>query len=112
MPAKKQVLFVDDEPKILDGIRRMLRSMCQKQDMSFATNGPEALEILEKEPFEVLVTDIRMPCMEGAELLSEVKKLYPQMVRIVLSGQVSKKNATFYWPDASVSEKNHVTRIY
>ncbi|MGK7346318.1 MAG: HDOD domain-containing protein [Candidatus Nitrospinota bacterium M3_3B_026] len=84
---KKSVLFVDDEPKILDGLRRMLRGMRGKWDMAFAKSGPEALQMLAEEPFDVIVTDMRMPGMDGAQLLDEVSNRYPQIVRIVLSGQ-------------------------
>lgn len=84
---KKSVLFVDDEPNILAGLRRMLRGMRAEWDMAFAESGPEALKILAEKPFDVIVTDMRMPGMDGAELLNKVSSLYPQMVRIVLSGQ-------------------------
>ncbi|MFW6055270.1 MAG: response regulator, partial [Thermodesulfobacteriota bacterium] len=83
---KKSILFVDDEPNILKGLQRMLRSMRREWDMRFAESGPEALEIMEQEPFDVLVSDMRMPGMDGVQLLEEVRKKYPETVRIVLSG--------------------------
>ena len=83
---KKQLLFVDDESKILDGLRRMLRPMRDEWDMSFAESGKEALELMEKEHFDVIVSDMRMPGMDGAELLEKVRKGHPDVVRIVLSG--------------------------
>ena len=83
---KKHILFVDDEPKILDGLGRMLRGTRHEWDMKFVESGPEALEILEKEPFDIVVSDMRMPGMDGLQLLTEVKKRYPHIVRIVLSG--------------------------
>lgn len=84
---KKQVLFVDDEPKVIQGLERMLRSMRHEWDMSFADSGPQALQILTTKPVDVVVTDMRMPGMDGAELLREVLQRYPQTVRIILSGQ-------------------------
>ena len=90
----KRILFVDDEPKILQGLKRMLRSMRNEWDMEFAESGPAALELMNKEPFNVVVTDMRMPGMSGAELLAEVMKRYPDTIRLVLSGQSSKR--TFY----------------
>lgn len=54
--------------------------------MGFASSGQEALDILKEEPFDVVVTDMRMPGMDGAQLLTKVMKRYPQIVRIVLSG--------------------------
>ena len=75
---KKRVLFVDDEPKILDGLRRMLRVMRDQWDMAFVQSGPEALEILGKHRFDVIISDMRMPGMDGAELLLEVRKRHPR----------------------------------
>lgn len=83
---KKRILFVDDESNILMGIRRMLRSMRKELDMQFAESGKEALEIMAKEPFDVVVSDMRMPGMDGAELLTEVRSRYPDTMRIMLSG--------------------------
>jgi len=83
----KRILFVDDEPKILQGLQRILRSMRHEWEMEFATSGQEALEILAKAPFDVVVTDMRMPGMDGAQLLNEVMKRDPNVVRIILSGQ-------------------------
>ncbi|MFC1541990.1 HDOD domain-containing protein [Candidatus Latescibacterota bacterium] len=87
---QKKILFVDDEPKVLQGIRRMLHSMRKEWDMDFAESGYQALEILKNSHFDVIVTDMRMPDMNGLELLIEIKKLYPTLIRIVLSGQASK----------------------
>jgi HD-like signal output (HDOD) protein/CheY-like chemotaxis protein len=82
----KRVLFVDDEPNVLQGLQRMLRSMRHEWEMSFAEGGPAALQLLAAEPFDVVVSDMRMPGMDGARLLSEIRRLHPQTVRIVLSG--------------------------
>lgn len=84
---KKQILFVDDEPRILDGLKRMLRPMRREWDVSFASSGQEALDILSKNPFDVVVSDMRMPGMDGGQLLTKVMELYPHIIRIVLSGQ-------------------------
>lgn len=88
MDPKIRILFVDDEPVILESLRRALRPMRQEWDMRFAGNGPEALKAMNQEAFDVVVTDMRMPGMDGAELLNEVKKRHPETVRIILSGQV------------------------
>jgi len=86
MSDKTRVLFVDDEPKILAGLRRMLRKMRDEWEMEFVTSGREALEALEKQPFDVVVSDMRMPEMDGAELLNEVRAHCPTAVRLILSG--------------------------
>lgn len=81
-----KIMFVDDEPKILQGIERMLFHLSDDWDMCFAESGQAALEAMAQEPVDVLVTDMRMPGMDGAQLLTEVQARFPDMVRIVLSG--------------------------
>jgi HD-like signal output (HDOD) protein/ActR/RegA family two-component response regulator len=83
----RSILFVDDEPNVLAGLQRMLRPMRREWDMRFADSGRSALASLEQQPCEVVVTDMRMPGMDGSQLLTEVRRLYPGTVRIVLSGQ-------------------------
>lgn len=83
----RRILFVDDEPNVLQGLQRMLRPMRNEWQMAFAAGGQEALAILERDPFDVVVSDMRMPGMNGAQLLGEVMRHYPQVVRIILSGQ-------------------------
>jgi HD-like signal output (HDOD) protein len=82
-----RIIFVDDEQRVLDGIRRFLYPMREDWHMSFAASGAQALEIMSRDPFDVIVTDVRMPGMDGTELLAQVKELHPGVVRIVLSGQ-------------------------
>lgn len=84
---KRRILFVDDDPNILDGLRRMLRSMRQEFEPSFAENGTEALLLMSKNEFDVVVSDMRMPGMDGADLLAEIMKKYPHPIRIMLTGQ-------------------------
>jgi putative nucleotidyltransferase with HDIG domain len=88
---KKQILFVDDEPMILEGLRRMLRGLRDEWDMTFTQGGHEALESMAKRPFDVIVSDMRMPEMDGGQLLSKVKERYPHTVRIILSGHSDKE---------------------
>lgn len=87
----KRILFVDDEPNILEGLQRMLRSMRKEWDMAFAKSGQEALDLMASKPFDIVVSDMRMPGMDGAALLTEVMKRYPETVRFVLSGQYDKE---------------------
>jgi HD-like signal output (HDOD) protein/ActR/RegA family two-component response regulator len=82
------VLFVDDEPLVLQGLQRSLRSERWSWRVGFAESGREALGILERESFDAVVTDLRMPEMDGAELLGTVMERHPHMVRIVLSGEM------------------------
>lgn len=87
-----RILFVDDEPRILTGLRRMLRGQRRDWDMEFAEGGVEALTILQSRPFDVVVSDARMPGMEGSELLEQVRQRHPDTVRLILSGQCSRES--------------------
>lgn len=81
-----RILFVDDELNVLQAMTRALHSMRNEWSMEFVSSGSEALQSLAKTPADVIVSDMRMPGMNGWQLLAEVKNLYPQTVRLVLSG--------------------------
>ena len=83
---KKRILFVDDEPLILEAMQRMLSHMRRDWEMRFANSGEEALRMLEESPADVVVSDMRMPHMNGAEFLNEVMRRHPRTVRFILSG--------------------------
>ena len=86
-----KILFVDDEPHVLQSIRRQLR---KRFTLEIAEGGEEALRILkDKGPFAVIVSDMRMPEMNGVELLSKVKDLYPDTVRLMLTGNADQETA-------------------
>ncbi|HTV56437.1 MAG TPA: response regulator [Terriglobia bacterium] len=82
----RRILFVDDEPNVLQGLQRMLRSERREWEMSFAQGGQAALGMLEAGPCDVVVSDMRMPGMDGALLLAHVREQYPEVIRIILSG--------------------------
>ncbi len=88
MDSRISVLFVDDESNVLTSIKRMLRFKRNEWDIDFAQSGKEAINLFEKNSFDVVVSDIRMPGMDGAELLTILKDKYPGVIRIALSGQV------------------------
>lgn len=85
----KKILFVDDEPNVLSGLKRMLHSHRDQWRMTFAEGGRKALDELEKSPYDIIVSDIRMPGVGGVKLLSDVQERYPKIIRIALSGQSS-----------------------
>lgn len=85
-----RVLFVDDEPRILDALSRMLRGLRRQWEMEFADSGQKALELCATQPFDVVASDARMPGMDGATLLREVMLRHPDTVRLILSGQCSR----------------------
>jgi HD-like signal output (HDOD) protein len=82
-----RILFVDDEPRVLEGLRRMLHFAGQEWDVQFVGSGPEALDRAAETPFDAVVTDVRMPGMDGSELLHHVAERFPATVRFILSGQ-------------------------
>ena len=86
----KRVLFVDDEVFVLDGLKRMLRRMRTQWEMDFVDSGEAALQMMAQKEFDVIVSDMRMPNMNGAELLNEVKDLHPNTIRFILSGYSDK----------------------
>jgi HD-like signal output (HDOD) protein len=90
---KQRVLFVDDEDAILEALRAVLRPQRREWDMVFALGGPAGLQQVEGSRFDVVVTDMRMPVIDGATLLSRVKQLQPHAVRLVLSGQTDPQTA-------------------
>lgn len=82
--ARGRVLCVDDEPNILSALRRLFRG--RPWDVSTATSGPEALALMSQQPFDVVVSDMRMPDMDGATLLQQVYERWPDTSRILLTG--------------------------
>lgn len=86
-------MFVDDEPRVLQGLRRMLRGMASEWEMVFCEGGEEALAQLERQPTDVLVSDIRMPRIDGVRLFEEARRRYPRTARIALSGHADEEMA-------------------
>lgn len=80
------ILFVDDDENVLRGLRRMLHPMRESWEMEFVDSAEKALAAMADRPFDVIVSDLRMPGVDGAELLTIVSKTYPASVRIILSG--------------------------
>ncbi|CAI8909240.1 Regulator of RpoS [Pseudomonas sp. IT-P74] len=86
LPRRPKVLLVDDEESILSSLRRLLRG--QPYDVLLAGSGAQALEIMAQQPVDLVMSDARMPNMDGATLLAHVHRLYPQTTRIMLTGHV------------------------
>ena len=89
----KRIIFVDDEQNILSGLKRMLRPMRHEWEMHFADSALKALEIMDTEPFDVVVSDMRMPQHDGAYLMAQVRERYPSTARIILSGHAEQEMA-------------------
>ena len=91
-PHRPRLLFVDDEPSILKALRRLF--MDEDWTLHFATSGVEGLELLSREPVDLVVSDVRTPGMDGAAFLRTVKERHPQVARIFLSGYADKDSVT------------------
>lgn len=90
----RRILFVDDEPRVLEGLKRTLEPYQQQWEVSFALGGEAALRELEAAaPYDVIVSDIWMPGMDGPALLGYVRERFPQIVRIAHSGYTSMEAA-------------------
>ncbi|MCC6901888.1 MAG: HDOD domain-containing protein [Polyangiaceae bacterium] len=82
----KRVVFVDDEQRVLDGLRDMLRKHRKKWEMHFALGGQEGIRMLDAGGVDVLVSDMRMPGIDGVTLLRHAHQNHPAVVRFILSG--------------------------
>jgi len=91
--SPRRVLFVDDEQPILQALARMLRPLRHEFHAEFVQSGKDALAFLAKDRFDVVVADMRMPGMDGAELLAEAQKRHPYLIRIMLSGHSEAEGA-------------------
>lgn len=87
MTAQCSVLLVDDQPRVLESLCRALRGTGIRS--LTASDGLEALALLAREPIDVIVSDELMPGMSGTELLSQVRKSYPHITRILLTGDLN-----------------------
>ncbi|MCH2207935.1 MAG: response regulator [Lentisphaerales bacterium] len=83
---KIKILFVDDQPLVLCGIKRMLRDLRDKRDVHYVENGIDALNFLRNESADGIVSDMRMPSMDGATVLKLARSRSPETVRVILSG--------------------------
>ncbi|GAP21159.1 response regulator [Leptolinea tardivitalis] len=87
------ILFVDDDPKILQGLKRSVEEYSDHWRTDFASTAKEALQKLSNEPFDAIIADIQMPMMDGIQLLDLVSRTYPGVMRFVLSGNVTDTQA-------------------
>jgi HD-like signal output (HDOD) protein/CheY-like chemotaxis protein len=84
--SRIRILFVDDEPRVLEGLKRTLHSQRDHWMLSFALGGEQGLKTLDENPMDVVVSDMRMPGMDGAQFLTQVRDRFPNIIRLVLSG--------------------------
>jgi putative nucleotidyltransferase with HDIG domain len=86
MTPMRRILFVDDDPQLLSGLSKALRKYRDRWAMVFAGSGEAALAEVRKAGFDVVVSDMRMPVMDGAALLAQIRDEDPSTIRMILSG--------------------------
>ena len=84
--AKQKVLLLDDDPDVLELYQQMLLQLPSKPEVHIATSGARAIALLDSEPFNLLVSDLKMPKMDGLQVITIVRRKYPQLRTIVLTG--------------------------
>jgi response regulator RpfG family c-di-GMP phosphodiesterase len=82
------ILFVDDEQNILSSLRRLMRK--EPWLTLFANNANEGLQIMQQQKVDLVVSDMRMPDMDGSVFLKQVTEVYPETVRVILTGDADK----------------------
>lgn len=87
LQEKMRILFVDDDTSVIGVLRAIMSQLAPKWDCLFAEGGAEALALMKEKPFNVVVSDMRMPKMNGLQLLNEILRISPRTVRIIMSGQ-------------------------
>jgi putative nucleotidyltransferase with HDIG domain len=87
------ILFVDDEPRVLEGLQGRLRKQRHRWAMEFVCGGERAMELIAERPFDVVVTDLRMPRVDGLAILRHLQASHPGTMRIVLSGEPERAQA-------------------
>ena len=91
MDTRHKVLLLDDEPDLLDLYRQMLSQLPSQPEIHTAASGPRAMALLEAEPFRLLICDLKMPRMDGLQVLSIVRRKYPQLRTVVLTSLVDEQ---------------------
>ena len=91
METKHRILLVDDDPDLLEMYQEILKDLPSKPEIHTATSGARALALLESEPYRVLVTDLKMPRMDGLQVLSIVRRKFPELRTVVLTSVVDEQ---------------------
>lgn len=90
--SKSNILFVDDEERILQGLKRMLRPLTDRFNLFFAQSTDEALKVCDQNDIQIVCTDMKMPSKDGAILLEQIRLRSPSSIRLVLSGQAEESH--------------------
>jgi HD-like signal output (HDOD) protein/CheY-like chemotaxis protein len=98
----KTLLFVDDDPGILASLRRLLRK--EGWNILLAGSAREGLDLLQKQPVDLVVSDMRMPEVDGAAFLRQVRQQYPQVIRIILTGYAERQAVVRAFDQADIHQ--------
>ncbi|MDW7981119.1 MAG: response regulator, partial [Verrucomicrobiales bacterium] len=85
MEERPKILLLDDDADLLAVYREILAQLPSQPEIFVATNGPRAMKLLESESFRVFICDLKMPKMDGLQVLSVVRRKYPQLRTVVLT---------------------------
>src|SRR5215831_1137731 len=85
MDAQHKILLLDDDPQLLELYREMLAQLPSRPEVQTANSGPRALALLESESFRLLICDLKMPRMDGLQVLSIVRRKYPELRTVALT---------------------------
>jgi YesN/AraC family two-component response regulator len=86
MPQPQRVLCIDDDPHVLEGLRRLVHPLAHAWQFTFTANGHDALTLLACTPFDIVITDLVMPKPDGLEILLELRRRFPAVKVVVMSG--------------------------
>jgi HD-like signal output (HDOD) protein/ActR/RegA family two-component response regulator len=90
--VKLAILFVDDDQYLLQSLRRHMHALEAQWDCEFSNDASAAIALLREKPFDVVVSDMRMPGTDGAQLLQKVREIQPGAIRVILSGYTEEKS--------------------
>src|SRR3954464_14694636 len=85
MATRHKILLLDDEPKLLETYQQLLGQLPSQPEIYTATTGPRAMAMLEAEPYRLLICDLKMPKMDGLQVLSIVRRKHPELRTVALT---------------------------
>src|SRR5271165_2937183 len=113
MGAPNKILLLDDDEQMLDLYQELLRQLPSKPEVHVSSSGARAIALLESEPFTLLITDLRMPKMDGLPVLSIVRRKFPHLRIIVLTGVLDEEHRSrayaqgveLFWQKPGIAEE-------
>src|SRR2546426_525346 len=91
MDTRHHILLLDDDPDLLDMYREILAQLPSRPEIFTANSGTRAMAMLESEPFHLLISDLKMPKMDGLQVLSIVRRKFPHLRTVVLTSVVDEQ---------------------